>query len=137
MRIYRSTLAGIAFGAILAMFAAQFADAQAPTIDQVLNQLEQVRSFSGVSISPDGKWVSWIESDKSGGGTSAYLLDWQSAGAKPRRIAAGEAIDQARVSGITWSPDSRRLAFLSSGTSSQNQIFCDAGGWDGETNYQS
>ena len=123
MQTSRRNLLRLVSCAGLALLATRFSAAQAPKIDQVLQQLEKVRSFSGVSISPDGRWVAWIESNGDGSGTSASVLEWQRAGAKPKRVAAPEATDQASVSDISWSPDSRRLAFLSSGTSSQDQIF--------------
>ncbi len=98
------------------------ARAQSSKIDEVLKQLEAVRSFSDVSISPDGKFVAWVS--KAGEGASVYLLEWKKAGAKVKRIAAGESLDKPEASGIAWSPDSSQIAFLShTSSSSQDQIY--------------
>ncbi|MDQ2839466.1 MAG: hypothetical protein M3Y72_00160, partial [Acidobacteriota bacterium] len=103
-------------------FVSLVARAQDSKIDKVLKQLEAVRSFSDVSISPDGKFVAWVS--KAGEGTSVYLLDWKKAGAKAKRIAAGDPLDKPEASGIAWSPDSSQIAFLSHGSSSsQDQIY--------------
>jgi dipeptidyl aminopeptidase/acylaminoacyl peptidase len=98
------------------------AKAQDSKVDEVLSQLEQARSFSDVRISPDGRWVAWISKDK-GSGNAVYLLDWKRAGAKAKRISANDPLENPEASGITWSPDSRQIAFLSHGDSAQDQIY--------------
>src|SRR5579875_1126876 len=95
--------------------------AQNPQIDRVLHQLEEVHTFSDVTISPDGKWIAWIQpaahlSEKH----ELYLLDWKNSSAHPQRITP--ANDAAHPSGVTWSPDSTQLAFFAA-QSSQDQIF--------------
>ena len=42
--------------------------AQTATVDQLLQELESVHTFTGVTISPDGHWVAWVE------GSEIYLL---------------------------------------------------------------
>ncbi|MBV9612816.1 MAG: S9 family peptidase [Acidobacteriaceae bacterium] len=104
------------------VLAAACACAQPSRIDAVLQQLEGVRSFSAVSISPDGRWIAWAQSSANDSGTELYLLDWKKSGAKPRRITA----DTATISDEpdpTWSPDSKQLAFVAETDSSQRQIF--------------
>ncbi len=96
--------------------------AQDQPIDQVLKQLEQVNSLSGVSMSPDGKWVAWL-SRGSAGKDSVYLLDWKSASTKPKRITTGDLLENGQSSEIAWSPDSSQLAFLSHGDNPQDQIY--------------
>ena len=91
-------------------------------LDEVLRQLEQVHSFSNVSISPDGRWVSWVQGGP-GKVESVYVLDWKKAGAKARHITAAEALDRGSASQIAWSPDSSQLAFLGHGEGSQDQIY--------------
>ena len=94
--------------------------AQNASIDQVLTELESVRSFSGVSISPDGHWLTWVESAADHSGNSnIYLLDRTDAAAKPLRITSGSAESERREHSVVWSPDSRQFAF----TLDQNQIF--------------
>ncbi len=93
-------------------------------MDQVLKQLEQVHSFSGVSISPDGKWITWAEAAAGNGAhTDLYLLDWKNASAKPRRLTAGNGKASFDESAVAWSPDSTQVAFLSDAGSSQQQVF--------------
>ncbi len=106
--------------ALLALSFASKADDN--KLDQVLGQLEQVHSFSDVSISPDGHWVAWVGRG-SGKADSVYIIDRKKSGAKPKRIAAGDALDEGAASEIVWSPDSRQFAFLSHGESAQDQVF--------------
>lgn len=97
--------------------------AQTSRIDQVLSQLEQVRSFSGVSISPDGKWVAWtLPTQEDNGNSEIYLADSKGA-AKARRITAGDGRALFRESGVAWSPDSSRIAFFSNAGGAQDQVF--------------
>ncbi|HTU47064.1 MAG TPA: S9 family peptidase [Bryobacteraceae bacterium] len=107
--------------AILFICAAISLSAQNSQIDQVLHQLEQVHTFSDVTISPDGRWITYIEpaarlSEKS----ELYLLDWKNATAHAQRVTP--ANDAAHPSGVAWSPDSKQFAFFAS-KSTQNQIF--------------
>lgn len=90
-------------------------------VDQVLNQLEQVHTFSDITISPDAKWITWIEpaahlSEKN----ALYLLDWKNPSAHAQRITPED--NAAHPSGVTWSPDSTQFAFFAA-KSSQNQVF--------------
>ena len=61
---------------------AALAAAQKPTVDSLLTELDSVRPMSGVSISPDGHWVTWIEAS-----SDLYLVDRTDAAAKPVQIA--------------------------------------------------
>ena len=76
---------------------------QASTIDEVLKQLEATKSFSGVSISPDGHWITWVQ-----GNTDIYLLDRTNPAAKPLDITS----DGNREHSVVWSPDSKRFVFM-------------------------
>ncbi|MBV8550962.1 MAG: S9 family peptidase [Acidobacteriaceae bacterium] len=105
------------------LFFAASVSGQENKIDQVLQQLEQVHSFSGVGISPDGQWVSWVEPAREDGGTEIFLLRWKEAGAKPRRISAGDGKRTFEESGLAWSPDGTRVALFSNAESSQKQVF--------------
>jgi len=96
--------------------------AQDRPIDQVLKQLEQVHTLSGVSMSPDGRWVAWL-SRGPGNKDSVYLLDWKKTGTKPKRITPGDALEEGDSSNIAWSPDSTQFAFLSHGDKPQDQIY--------------
>ncbi|MGC2697007.1 MAG: S9 family peptidase [Candidatus Angelobacter sp.] len=78
---------------------------KAASMDEVVHALFSATTFEQAAISPDGKQVAWVESTK--GGSAIYLSDLS--GAKPRRITAGGSSEN----GISWSPDSRQIAFLS------------------------
>jgi dipeptidyl aminopeptidase/acylaminoacyl peptidase len=84
---------------------------QASTIDEVLKQLEAVKSFSGVSISPNGRWLSWLRVMPDGN-SEIYLLDRKNPAAKPERIASGDPQIGRRDHSVVWSPDSRQFTFL-------------------------
>ncbi len=99
------------------------ASAQDPRIDQMVKQLGQVHSLSDVSISPDGKWITWIERAPESKSSQIYLLDWKNPAAKPRAIAAGNGTASSTESGVAWSPDSGQFAFFSEAGSSQRQLF--------------
>ncbi len=81
------------------------------SVEQVLNSLAAVRGFTQVAISPDGARVAWVESlgDKGGGNSAIYIADLRNPSAAPRRISAGAGAEL----DVAWSPDGRRLAFLS------------------------
>jgi len=87
--------------------------AQASTIDEVLKQLEAVKTFSGVSISPDGHWLTWVQAaEDHSGNTEIYLLDRTTPAAKPARITSGDSAAGPREHSVVWSPDSKRFTFL-------------------------
>ena len=79
-----------------------------------------MKTFSGVSISPDGHWVTWeqVAADHSGD-TEIYLLDRTNSSAKPARINSGDEDIGHREHGVVWSSDSKQFAFLRD----QNQIY--------------
>ncbi|HLH04739.1 MAG TPA: S9 family peptidase [Bryobacteraceae bacterium] len=106
----------------LFLVAALLPAAETARLDQILAQLEQTRSFSSVSISPDARYVAWIVS-RPGNDHALYLLDSKNPSAHPRQIRAAGAIGRADYSQIAWSPDSRQFAFFSDAGSHQNQIY--------------
>ncbi|MDQ2839697.1 MAG: S9 family peptidase [Acidobacteriota bacterium] len=109
------------FAALLSLALTVRADANSK-FDEVLKQLEQVHSFSGVKISPDGKWVAWI-AEGPAKADSVYLLDWKKPGAKAKRVVLPDASGDPQASDIAWAPDSRQIAFLSRGDKSKTQIY--------------
>ena len=67
-------------------------------------------SLGQVAVSPDGTRLAWVESGSAGGEIHVAPIGDLSKG---QRIATAETSDQpCREGQITWSPDSRALAFL-------------------------
>jgi dipeptidyl aminopeptidase/acylaminoacyl peptidase len=85
-------------------------------VDQVLDSLFQARRFKEVAISPKGNRVAWVETlpgEKEASSTAIFVVDLNAHSAKPRRITAGTGATAFTEHGLTWSPDGKRLAFLS------------------------
>ncbi len=83
----------------------------------VIHTLAATHRFEQTAISPDGKKVAWIEDviTKKGVATGDSVIYVAEIGAKtpPKRITAA-ARDALHAEGsVAWSPDSKRLAFLS------------------------
>ena len=77
-----------------------------PGLDQAIHTLFSGKTFSQAAISPDGKQVGWVESGP--GGSAIYIAPVTGSGPSRRITAGGHAEDS-----IAWSPDSKRIAFLS------------------------
>lgn len=77
-------------------------------VKNAIHTLFAAKQFEQVAISPDGKKVAWVEEIKPGAG-AIYVAP--AAGGAPQRITAGAAAHD--ENSIAWSPDSRRIAFLS------------------------
>ena len=84
---------------------------QASTIDEVLKQLEAVNSFSGVAISPNGRWLTWVRAMPDGN-SEIYLLDRKNSAAKAERITSGDPAFGRREHSVVWAPDSKQFTFL-------------------------
>ena len=96
-------------------------------IQAAIRSMFDVHEFQQAEISPDGKKVAWVESltEKSGAPSpnSAIYVAEIDKPADARRITArpGEA---AAEHDVAWSPDSKRIAFLSdAGTPGQLQLY--------------
>jgi dipeptidyl aminopeptidase/acylaminoacyl peptidase len=99
-------MARIALGSMICLAAINFALAQDPS--------SSVRNFRQATISPDGTHVAWVESLATGGGGSAiYVQDLMSSSSQPRRLSAGSDGNTPQEGEVSWSPDSKQLAFLS------------------------
>ncbi len=99
------------------------AGAQIPSISPL------ARTFTQVAISPDGSQVAWVEPTAGLGiqpsaGTAIYVQDLKSADSKPRRIPATRESTTITDDNIAWSPDSKRLAFLSDAESAGQSELC-------------
>jgi dipeptidyl aminopeptidase/acylaminoacyl peptidase len=102
------------------------ADAQTPGIEQVLNALRSVHAMSEVAISPDGKHVVYASqvSGKRGSAdvdVSALWLANTADGSGAMRITACPAAVCDEHS-AAWSPDSTRIAFVTTDDKQQTQI---------------
>jgi dipeptidyl aminopeptidase/acylaminoacyl peptidase len=95
---------------------AQKPEASAP-LDNVVKTLFAAHTFEQVALSPDGNSIAWVEDihSKNGvvsGSTVIYVKNLKAA-TPPRRISAGVADSLHAESGVAWSPDSQKIAFLS------------------------
>src|SRR5579863_3869728 len=87
-----------------------------------------VRNFRQAAISPDGNRVAWVEEtvNEAGepAGSAIFAQDLKTPGSKPHRISAAADVRSLGEDSIVWSPDSRRLAFLSDAEGSgQSQLY--------------
>jgi len=90
--------------------------ASAPAQD-VINTLSATHRFEQTAISPDSEKVAWVEDvitkrGVSTGNSVIYVTDLESK-TPPKRISAGVADAIHAEGSVAWSPDSKRLAFLS------------------------
>ncbi len=91
-------------------------------IARLLSDLESVRTFRQVALSPDGRQIAWVVDAASG--HSRVELAEVSASSVVRQISAVSAPDSCNEGQIAWSPDGQQLAFLSDCDSpGQSQIF--------------
>jgi dipeptidyl aminopeptidase/acylaminoacyl peptidase len=97
-------------------------------IHEVEKTLFATRRFEQAAISPDGKWVAWVETliGKDGapsGNTAIYVLRLESK-APPKRLKAGVGPGEHEEGNVAWSPDSKRVAFLSDAVKAgQRQLY--------------
>jgi dipeptidyl aminopeptidase/acylaminoacyl peptidase len=99
------------------------------SLDQRIDSLVAVRNFKDVSLSPDGKWVAWVEEvpstdENASPGSALFVASLEGGAWSPRRINAENAGSSNSASSPAWSPDSRQLAFLSDPAETcQSQLF--------------
>jgi dipeptidyl aminopeptidase/acylaminoacyl peptidase len=100
-------------------------------VETAIAALTSARTFEQVAISPDAKTVAWVESlaGKNGAetGNSAIYLSSADGKTPARRISGSGGVARAEGA-IAWSPDSKRLAFLSDAAKpGQAQLYVTAG----------
>jgi len=101
-------------------------DKVSPAIEQAIHSLNAASGFTQAAVSPDGKKVAWVEElrdkDATDTGNSAIFATTIDGKAPVRRITA--ASGPRAESDIAWSPDSRRIAFLSDALKAgQSQLY--------------
>jgi dipeptidyl aminopeptidase/acylaminoacyl peptidase len=87
------------------------------TAEDVIKTLSATHRFEQTAISPDGKKVAWVEDvitkrGVSTGDTVIYVSEVDRKNA-PKRISAGVADAIHAEGSVAWSPDGKKLAFLS------------------------
>jgi dipeptidyl aminopeptidase/acylaminoacyl peptidase len=92
--------------------------AQSADAERVIAHSLATHHFSEVTISPDGKQVAWVEVSVHSENEYAHTVYLASTGrgARPISIAITDSPNQF---GISWSPDSKELAFLAEKSSSE------------------
>jgi dipeptidyl aminopeptidase/acylaminoacyl peptidase len=87
------------------------------SLDRLMDSLAAVRRFRAVALSPDGRSVAYVEAlpprDDAPPHSAIYLTDLTSPAEAPRRLTAGDGRRTYDEHGVAWSPDGRRIAFLS------------------------
>ena len=99
------------------------------SIEQTVDSLFSVTRFSGVAISPDRSMAAWVEdlklkSGQPSGKSAIFVKSLKSGAAMPRRVTAGAAAVPHVEGDVAWSPDSKKMAFLSdAGGAGQAQLY--------------
>ena len=88
-----------------------------------------VTQFKQAAISPDAKRVAYVEAlrGKDGGespNSALWFLDLANAGAKAKRVTAGDGTKACAEKDLDWSPDGKQAAFLSNcADGKQSQVY--------------
>ena len=124
LQTVRCAVTGVTF--FLSLFAAAGAQNSSPAeaapksdprIAQLLGSLEKVRNISQTALSPDGKHLAWVI-----GGNDSEIMLAVPDGQNPQRVLTAGKSSGCSSSGIAFSPDSQKLAFLSDCTSTAGEV---------------
>ncbi|QSQ18400.1 S9 family peptidase [Myxococcus landrumensis] len=83
-----------------------------PAVEAILGAVARASRFRQVVMSPDGKRVAWVEPALTGG-SHIYVLEPGGEAPVAGRVWACPESRACEEDSLAWSPDSRRLAFLS------------------------
>jgi dipeptidyl aminopeptidase/acylaminoacyl peptidase len=97
-------------------------------IHEVEKTLFATRRFEQAVISPDGTRVAWVETligkDGAPSGNTAIYVSGAEAKTPPKRLKAGVGAGDHEEGSVAWSPDSKRVAFLSDAVKAeQRQLY--------------
>ena len=116
--------AGIAVWGAALVFAGAAWGRNDPQIAQIMQRLRDVQSFDSVAVAPNGRTVAWTVTEKAprekspksaaNHGKPGQILQMADvAGTGVRTVTIAQSVKSCRYSNLSWSPDSRTLAFLS------------------------
>jgi dipeptidyl aminopeptidase/acylaminoacyl peptidase len=108
---------------LLTLFAALCVAPSAPAqTAQLTEQLGRTVLYEDIAVSPDGKWVAWVQTTAATSAKAAYISS-TAEGSRAQKIdigTAGERFD----TDPGWSPDSKALVFFSApGETNQTQLW--------------
>jgi dipeptidyl aminopeptidase/acylaminoacyl peptidase len=97
-------------------------------LDDAMKAIFTAHRFEQTSISPDGKNLTWVETllgkDGAPDGNTAIYLAAADGNSPPKKISAGSAATVHAEGSVAWSPDSKRMAFLSDAAKpGQSQLY--------------
>ena len=103
-----------------------------PALEALIHSLARTQSYNEVAISPDGTRVAWSQPlhDSSGTATwnsAIYLAEVVNPAAR-RRITAGNGDNDYSERAVAWSPNGKKLAFLSNASGQAELYVADAEG---------
>jgi dipeptidyl aminopeptidase/acylaminoacyl peptidase len=106
----------------LLLASAPLRGASRPPIESVVASLRKIQSFAEVAVSPDGRFVAWVQGDRDLGPSTISLLERGRGEARRVTAAPDGKIHEER--GLAFSPDSGTLAFLSdAGHDGERQLY--------------